>query len=191
MATLRPALAILGLMTLLTGVVYPLAVTAVAQLVFPHQANGSLIRDGERVVGSELIGQGFSDPRYFWGRLSATASVPYDAALSSGSNYGPLNEALVAASKTRVDALRAADAGNATPIPVDLVSASGSGLDPHISPAAARWQVARVAKARGLDAGVVQRLVDEHTQDRQLGVLGEPVVAVLPLNRALDGLAAR
>jgi len=191
MRTLRTAVTMLGFMTVLTGIVYPLAVTGLAQLGFPHRANGSLIRAGDRVVGSELIGQGFSDPKYFWGRLSATASVPYDAALSSGSNYGPLNDALALAAKTRVDALRAADPGNATPIPVDLVSASGSGLDPHVSPAAARWQVARVARARGLEPAAVRRLVDAHTQGRQLGILGEPVVAVLPLNRALDALTAR
>jgi K+-transporting ATPase ATPase C chain len=190
MDVLRPAVSLLALFTLLTGVIYPLAVTGIAQLVFPHQANGSLIVSGEKVVGSELIGQPFSDPKYFWSRLSATGTFPYNASISSGSNYGPMNDALVEAAKGRVDALRAADPGNTAPIPVDLVTASSSGLDPHSSPAAARFQVARVARARGLEPQAVENLVAEHTRGRQLGVLGEPTVAVLPLNLALDALSA-
>jgi K+-transporting ATPase ATPase C chain len=172
-------------------VIYPLVVTAIAQAVFPHQANGSLIRTGDTVVGSELIGQPFADPKYFWSRLSATGTFAFNASISSGSNYGPMNDALVEASKGRVDALRAAHPGNATPIPVDLVTASGSGLDPHISPAAAVFQVGRVARARGLDPKLVEQLVAEHTRGRQLGFLGEPTVAVLPLNLSLDALSAK
>jgi K+-transporting ATPase ATPase C chain len=187
MDQLRPAVSILVLMTLVTGVAYPLVVTGLAQAVFPGQSNGSLIvRDG-KAVGSRLIGQPFDDPRYFWGRLSATAPHAYDAGASTGSNYGPLNPALHAAVKGRIDALREADPGNAAPIPVDLATASGSGLDPHISPAAALYQVRRVAKARGLDEARVRQLVEAHVEGRQLGVLGEPRVNVLPLNLALDG----
>jgi K+-transporting ATPase ATPase C chain len=181
-----------SLLTLITGVLYPLLVTGAAQLLFPHQANGSLVlRDG-RAVGSELIGQSFDDPRYFWGRLSATGAFPYNAfdaetlTGSSGSNYGPLNPALLEAAQARIDALRAADRGNAAPIPVDLVTASGSGLDPHISVAAALYQVPRVARARGLDESTVRTLVDEHTEGRQVAFLGEPRVNVLLLNLALD-----
>jgi K+-transporting ATPase ATPase C chain len=183
---LRPAVLMLAVMTVLTGLVYPLAVTAVAQLLFPSQANGSLIVQGGKPVGSALIGQPFADPKYFWGRLSATAPVPYNAAASSGSNYGPSNEDLVKAVQGRIEALREADPDNARPIPVDLVTASGSGLDPHISPAAARWQVGRVARARGLDPKTIEALVARHTQGRQLGFLGEPTVSVLALNLALD-----
>jgi len=185
---LRPALVLLALLTLLAGVLYPLAMTGLAQVFFPDKANGSLItRDGQ-AVGSTLIGQSFDDPQYFWGRLSATGPVPYNAASSSGSNYGPLNPALTDAAQARIDALHAADPGNTDPIPVDLVTASGSGLDPHISPAAATYQVPRVATARGLDEAAVQKLVDKYTEKRQWGVLGEERVNVLELNLALDAL---
>ena len=190
-AYLRPALMCLVLLTVITGVVYPLVVTAIAQMVFPFQANGSLIVQDGKVVGSALIGQPFDDPKYFWGRLSATAPFPYNAGASSGSNYGPLNPALSAAAKGRIDTLREADPGNAAPVPVDLATASGSGLDPHISPAAAFYQVSRVAKARGVDPAQVRRLVEQHIEGRQLGVLGEPRVNVLRLNLALDGTARR
>jgi K+-transporting ATPase ATPase C chain len=173
-------------LTVLTGALYPFAVTGIARLVFPAQAAGSLIsRDGV-TVGSALIGQPFGDPKYFWGRPSATGPTPYNAAASSGSNQGPLNPALHEAVRARIDALRAADPGNTAPIPVDLVTASGSGLDPHITPAAAEYQVARVARARGLMAERVRALVAAHTAGRQLGVLGEPRVNVLELNLALD-----
>jgi K+-transporting ATPase KdpC subunit len=180
---LKYAIGFVVLLTLLTGVIYPLAVTGVAQLIFRDRANGSLISDNGQVVGSELIGQPFSDPRYFWGRLSAT---DYDAAASSGSNYGPTNPALLAAVQARIDALRAVDPDNQEPIPVDLVTASGSGLDPDISVAAARYQVSRVAHYRGLNRDEVSALVDRFTEDRQFGVLGEPRVNVLKLNLALD-----
>jgi K+-transporting ATPase ATPase C chain len=191
MDILRPALSVFALLSVITGVFYPLVVTGIAQVVFPRQANGSLIRAGDEVVGSELIGQPFSDPKYFWSRLSATGPFPYNAAVSSGSNYGPLNDTLLEGVKGRVDALKAADPANKAPIPVDLVTASGSGLDPHISPAAARWQAGRVARARGLDPKAVEALVARHTQGRQLGMLGEPVVNVLRLNLALDALPSR
>jgi K+-transporting ATPase ATPase C chain len=176
----------LMLLTLLTGVLYPLAVTGLAQLVFPAQANGSLLlRDG-RPVGSALIGQAFDDPKYFWGRPSATGPFPYNAAASSGSNLGPANPDLLKTVAERVATLQKADPGNAAPIPVDLVTASGSGLDPHITPAAALYQATRVARARHLDESVVRRLVNQHTEERQLGLLGEPRVNVLRLNLALD-----
>jgi K+-transporting ATPase ATPase C chain len=185
---LRPALVFFFVLTLVTGVAYPLVVTGVAQSLFPAQAGGSLIiRDG-KLVGSALIGQNFSDPGHFWGRPSATGPMPYNAAASSGSNQGPLNPALVDAVKGRVEALRAADPGNTSPVPVDLVTASASGLDPHISPAAARYQVARVAKARGLPAERVQGLVETQTEKPWLGVLGESQVNVLKLNLALEAL---
>lgn len=191
MSILRPALAILAFLSVVTGVVYPLAVTGVAQLLFPHQASGSLVvRDG-RAVGSELIGQPFADPRWFWGRLSATGPFPYNAAASSGSNYGPTSDSLRTATEGRITALRAIDPGNDAPVPADLATASGSGLDPHCSPEAARHQVPRVARARGLDPVRVQALVDAHTQGRQLGVLGEPRVNVLALNLALDAASAK
>lgn len=192
-AQLRPMFVSFALLTLITGVFYPLFVTGAAQLLFPRQANGSLLlRDG-RAVGSELIGQSFDDPRYFWGRLSATGAFPYNAfnaetlTGSSGSNYGPLNPALIDAAQARIDALRAADPGNTASIPVDLVTASGSGLDPHISVAAALYQAPRVARERGLTEAEVRALVDDYTEGRQFGFLGEPRVNVLLLNLALDG----
>lgn len=192
---LRPALMSLLVLTLITGVVYPLAVTAVAQLFFPRQANGSLIaRDAAKPAGSELIGQSFDEPGYFWGRLSATSPAPYTAfngqklTGSSGSNYGPLNPALIAAAQARIEALRKADPENEAPIPVDLITASASGLDPHISPAAALYQAPRVAAARKLDLAAVRKLIEEHTEGRQFGLLGEPRVNVLELNLALDDL---
>ena len=183
---LRPAIVILLLLTLITGVAYPLAVTGIAQLAFPEQANGSLIERGDKLVGSRLIGQSFSDPRYFWSRPSATTPAPYNAASSSGSNLGPLNPALADAVKARVDALRAADPGNTNPVPVDLVTASASGLDPHVSVAAAEYQAARVAHARKMQESDVRALIARHTEGRQLGLLGEPRVNVLALNLALD-----
>lgn len=188
---LRPALVSLLLLTLLTGIVYPVLMTALAQVAFPQQANGSLIVKGGQVVGSALIGQAFDDPKYFWGRLSATAPLAYNAASSGGSNLGPLNPALLQAVQARINALKQADPTNVQPIPVDLVTASASGLDPDISPAAAAYQLDRVARARGLDPAVVQQLIDQHTQGRDLGVLGEPRVNVLELNLALDALTTR
>jgi K+-transporting ATPase ATPase C chain len=186
MDQLRPAVAVLVLLSAVTGVAYPLLVTGIAQAVFPSQANGSLIvRDGQP-VGSRLIGQPFDDPKYFWGRLSATAPHGYNAGASTGSNYGPLTPAFHTAAQGRIDALRGADPGNPAPVPVDLVTASGSGLDPHVSPAAAFYQVRRVARARGLDEAALRRLVEAHVERRQLGVLGEPRVNVLVLNLALD-----
>jgi K+-transporting ATPase ATPase C chain len=184
---LRPALMTLLLLTILTGVVYPLVVTGIAQVVFPFQANGSLIVKGGKPVGSALIGQPFDDPRYFWGRPSATTPFGYNAGSSSGSNLSPTNPDLIKAVQGRVDALHAADPGNTAPVPVDLVTASASGLDPHISPAAALYQVSRVARERKLDAAKVRELVDQHTEGRFLGMLGEPRVNVLALNLALDG----
>ncbi len=183
----RPALVALLAFTLLTGVAYPLVVTGLAQLLFPAQANGSLIAQNGHIAGSALIGQPFDEPKYFWGRLSATAPYPYNASASSGSNLGPTNPALAAAVQARITALRAADPGNTAPIPVDLVTASASGLDPQISVAAADYQVARVARARGLPVATVQALVARYTEGRDLGVLGEPRVNVLELNLALDG----
>ena len=191
---IRPALMVLLLLTLLTGVIYPLAVTGIAQLIFPRQANGSMLFENGKPVGSELIGQNFDDPGYFWGRLSATGAFPYNAfnaetlTASSGSNYGALSEALIESVRARIDALRAADPSNTAPIPVDLVTSSGSGLDPHISVAAAQYQVNRVARARGLPVGRVLALVEENTQGRQFYFLGEPRVNVLQLNLALDDL---
>ena len=190
-AQLRPALVILVALTLVTGVAYPLLVTGVAQAVFPYQAQGSLITKDGKLVGSALIGQPFDDPKYFWGRPSATSPFPYNAASSSGSNLSPTNPDLIKAVQARVEALRSADPGNTAPVPVDLVTASGSGLDPHISPAAALYQVSRVAKARKLDPESVRQLVVQHTEGRWLGLLGEPHVNVLALNMALDDRTAR
>lgn len=190
----RPALMMLLIFTIITGVIYPLVVTGIAQVVFPKQANGSLIVINGKTYGSELIGQQFDDPKYFWGRLSATGDFPYNAfnadtlTGSSGSNYGPLNPALTEMVQARIDALKAADPDNTLPIPVDLVTASGSGLDPHISVAAASYQVHRVATARGLSYAQVKSMVDQYTLGRQFGILGEPRVNVLELNLALDGL---
>lgn len=187
---IRPVLTIFFVLTLLTGVAYPLVVTGVAQGLFPDQAGGSLIvRDG-KTVGSALIGQSFSDPRNFWGRPSATGPMPYNASASSGSNLGPLNPALTDAVKGRVDALHAADGGSTTPVPVDLVTASASGLDPHISLEAARYQVARVAKARSLPVQKLQALVEQTAERPLWGLLGEARVNVLRLNLALDALRA-
>jgi potassium-transporting ATPase KdpC subunit len=183
---IRNSLLSLLLFTILTGVLYPLAVTGVAQVIFPHQANGSIIMQNGKALGSELIGQQFDDPKYFWGRLSATGPYPYNGASSAGSNLGPNNPDLVKTVQARIDALRAADPGNDAKIPVDLVTASGSGLDPHISPAAAAYQIHRVAKARGLDDVKVRDIVARNTVGRWLGVIGEPVVNVLKLNLALD-----
>lgn len=189
-AQLRPALVSLLILTVITGLAYPLAVTGLAQIFFPDRANGSLILQDNTVIGSSLIGQPFDDPKYFWGRPSATSPFPYNAAASSGSNLGPTNPALVTGALTRIAALKAADPGNPLPVPVDLVTASGSGLDPHISLAAADYQVRRVARIRVLDEATVRELVVQHTQGRQLGALGEPRVNVLRLNLALEDLRA-
>ncbi|HET6464878.1 MAG TPA: potassium-transporting ATPase subunit KdpC [Nitrospiria bacterium] len=185
---IKIALFLLIILTVVTGVLYPLAVTGMAQVIFSHQANGSLIAQNGQPVGSTLIGQPFDDPKYFWGRLSATSPYPYNAASSSGSNLGPTNDALLKSVKDRIDALKAADPENSAPVPVDLVTASGSGLDPHISPAAAEYQVHRVAKVRGLNEAKVRALVTAHTEGRQFGLLGEPRVNVLRLNLALNDL---
>jgi len=188
---IRPAVSLFVLLTVITGVVYPLAVTGVAKVAFPSQAAGSLIvRDG-KPVGSSLIGQNFSDPKYFWGRPSATSPMPYNGSGSSGSNQGPLNPALVDAVKGRVQALKAADPGNVLPVPVDLVTASASGLDPHISVAAAQYQAPRVARVRGVNPDTVTALIARHTEGRLFGVLGEARVNVLELNLELDQAARR
>jgi K+-transporting ATPase ATPase C chain len=182
-----PSLRMLVVLSVLTGIVYPLVMTGIAQVAFPHAANGSLIVVDGRTLGSELIGQPFDDPKYFWSRPSATSPQPYNGASSSGSNQGPTNPALADAVKDRIKALRDADPDNKLPVPVDLVTASGSGLDPDISVAAAQYQLARVARARGLEVEKVQSLVDAHTEGRTFGILGEPRVNVLELNLALDG----
>jgi len=186
----RRAFVLLGLFTLMTGLLYPLAVTGLAQAIFPARANGSLIYGvkGGPALGSALIGQPFSDPKYFWGRPSATTPFPYNAAASTGSNLGPSNPTLAEAVQARIVALRAADPGNDLPVPVDLVTASASGLDPDISLAAALYQASRVARLRGLDIDAVRQLVAHHAEDRQLGIFGEPRVNVLKLNLALDGV---
>lgn len=188
-AHFRPAAILLILFTILTGVVYPLVVTGIAQVAFRDQANGSLITENGKVVGSSLIGQPFDDPKYFWSRPSATGPYPYNAGASSGSNLGPTNQALLDAVKDRVQKLRDADPDKKGEVPVDLVTASASGLDPHISPAAADYQIQRVARARGLDVAVVRKLVTDHSHGRTLGILGEPTINVLLLNRALDAHA--
>ncbi len=188
---IRPAITLFLLLTLMTGIAYPLAVTGVAKLIFPEQAAGSLVSTDGKPVGSALIGQNFADSRYFWGRPSATSPKPYNATASGGSNQGPLNPALSDAVKGRIAALRAADPGSRNPVPADLVTASASGLDPHISPAAADYQVARVAKARGLPAEELAALIEQHTEGRQWGLFGEPRVNVLALNRALDEASVR
>ncbi|HEX3600020.1 MAG TPA: potassium-transporting ATPase subunit KdpC [Lacipirellulaceae bacterium] len=182
---LRQSVLVFAALTLVTGVAYPIAVTVISQVAFPHQANGSLIERDGQLVGSELIGQQFDDPKFFWSRPSATTPA-YNAAASTGSNFGPTNPAQLDAVRGRVESLRKLDANQAGTVPVDLVTASASGLDPHISPAAADYQAARVAKARGLEVQAVHDLVSEHTQGRTLGVLGEPRVNVLELNMALD-----
>lgn len=188
MKLIRPAVTIFALLTVITGVAYPLAVTAIAEVGFEEQAHGSLIVQDGRVVGSRLIGQSFTDPHYFWGRPSATGLMANNGAASGGSNLGPSNPALHDVVKARVAALRAADPGNAAPVPVDLVTASASGLDPHISPAAAAYQAPRIARLRGLSQRQVHALIAAHTEGRQLGVLGEARVNVLTLNLALDAL---
>jgi K+-transporting ATPase ATPase C chain len=185
---LRPAISLFVLLSIVTGVFYPLLVTGVARLAFPAAASGSLIVREGKPIGSELIGQNFTEPKYFWGRPSATAPQPYNAAASSGSNLGPLNPALAAAVKTRIEALRAADPGNPRPVPIDLVTASASGLDPHISPAAADYQAERVARSRQLDPQTVRQLIAQHSEGPDLGVFGEPRVHVLRLNLALDAI---
>jgi K+-transporting ATPase KdpC subunit len=185
---LKPAIVLLVLLSVLLGILYPLAVTGIAQVVFPSQANGSLLLEQGRVVGSQLIGQPFDAPQYFWGRLSATSPFPDNAASSSGSNLGPSNPDLVKEVRGRIDDLKKVDPGNSLPIPVDLVTSSGSGLDPDISVAAALYQVPRVARVRGLMEPVVRSLVQDHVAGRQFGILGEPRVNVLELNLALDAL---
>ena len=190
---LRPALVSLAFFTAVTGVAYPLVVTGIAQVAFAKQANGSLVEKDDKVVGSRLIGRLWDDPKHFWGRPSATVAadgkaLPYNGGASAGSNLGPTNPQLADAVRARIEALHVSDPDNAASIPVDLVTTSGSGLDPDISPAAADWQVRRVARARDLDEARVRRLVAEHTSDRQLGLLGEPRVNVLTLNLALDDL---
>lgn len=184
---IRPAISLFVLLSVLTGLIYPLAVTGLGQALFPWQAKGSLLAMDGRPVGSALIGQNFTDPRHFWGRPSATSPQPYNGAASGGSNQGPLNPALVAAVKARLEALKAADPGNNQPVPVDLVTASGSGLDPEISLAAAHYQAARVARARDLPAEQVSALIERQVARPWLGIVGEPRVNVLRLNLALDG----
>lgn len=185
---IRTSVLLFSVITLLTGIGYPLVVTGLAQALFPRQANGSFIKINEEKTASELVGQPFSEPRYFWGRPSSTMPVAYNGASSTGSNLGPSNPALEDAVRKRIANLRSADPENRLPVPVDLVTASGSGLDPHISPAAALYQVPRVSKARGIDTGKVAELVRTHIQDRQFGIFGEPTVHVLRLNMALDAM---
>ena len=185
---LRPAITLFVIMTVLTGIIYPFAVTGLAQLLFPAQAEGSLVTAGGQPVGSRVIGQSFSDPKYFWSRPSATAPQPYNALASTGSNLGPLNPALTDAVKARVDALKAADPANTLPVPVDLVTASASGLDPDISIAAANYQAARVARVRGFELKEMQALIGAHAKGRLFGLLGDPRINVLELNLALDTL---
>ena len=182
----RPAISLFILLSVITGLAYPFIVTGIAKAAFPEEASGSLIVKDGKAVGSRLIGQNFTDPKYFWGRPSATGPMPYNAAASGGSNQGPLNPALVDAVKGRIEALKAADPGNTRPIPADLVNASASGLDPHISPAAADYQAGRVARLRGIDPAALSALVAQYTEGRQWGIFGEPRVNVLALNLALD-----
>ena len=182
----RPALVLFALLGVLTGLIYPMAVTGAAKALFPSQAAGSLVVQGGTTVGSSLIGQNFSDPKHFWGRPSATAPQPYNAGASGGSNLGPLNPALADAVKARIEALRAADPGNTAPVPVDLVTASASGLDPDISPAAAHYQAGRVARVRGVPIEQINALIEKNTQGALWGLLGESRVNVLALNLALD-----
>jgi potassium-transporting ATPase KdpC subunit len=184
---LRPAFMLLLVMTVITGAIYPAVVTGIAQLLFAHQANGSIVERNGKLLGSELIGQAFTDPKYFWSRPSATSPFADNSASSNASNLGPTNPALTDAVKQRIDALRAADPADAVPVPVDLVTASGSGLDPHISPAAARYQLARVARARGIGEAELAQFVKQATEGRTFGILGEPRVNVLKLNLLLDG----
>ena len=188
---LRPAIIVFLILSIVTGALYPLIVTGIAQAVFPRQANGSLIERDGKLIGSALIGQPFSDAKYFWSRPSATTAFPYDPSSSSGSNLGPMNPALTDAIKARIDALHEADPSQTNPIPIDLVTASGSGLDPHISPAAAAYQVPRIARVRGLSEDRVRDLVLRYTEGRQWTVFGEPRVNVLKLNLALDSLRGR
>jgi K+-transporting ATPase ATPase C chain len=185
-AMLRPVLVLFILLTVLTGAVYPLIVTGIGRTVFPNQVSGSLVMRDGKAVGSSLIGQSFQEPKYFWGRISATAPMPNNATSSGGSNLGPTNPALIDAVRGRIEALKAADPENSAPVPVDLVTASGSGLDPHISPAAALYQAARVARARHMDPAQVRQIVLTHVETPQWGVFGEPRVNVLLLNLALD-----
>lgn len=190
LSTLRPALVLFGALTLVCGVMYPMAVTGIGKAAFADQADGSIVmRDGQ-AVGSSLIGQSFTAPRYFWGRPSATSPMANNAGGSGGSNLGPTNPALAAAVQGRINALKAADPGNATPVPVDLVTTSGSGLDPHVSVAAAMYQLGRVAAARNLTPGKVRQLLEEHTEAQRFGFLGEPRINVLALNLALDAETA-
>lgn len=186
MSLIRPALTLLLVFTVILGLAYPAVITGIARVAFPSQASGSLVHDGDRIVGSSLIGQPFDDARYFWGRPSATAPVPYNAAASTGSNQGPMNPALSDAVRARVSALRSADPSNTAPVPIDLVTASGSGLDPHISPAAAYYQVARIARTRAVSEARVKALVDAAIEPRTFGFIGEPRVNVLLLNLSLD-----
>lgn len=188
---LRPAVSMFLVLTVITGALYPLGVTGIAGLLFPNQVDGSLIRKEGEVVGSRLVGQPFDDPKYFWGRPSATGPFPYNASASSGSNLGPANDVLKKAVADRVAALKSADPENTDPAPVDLVTASGSGLDPHITPASAEYQVGRVAKRRGLEEEVVRGLIARQTEGRQFGVLGEQRVHLLGLNLALDDLTKK
>lgn len=183
---LRSAISVFIALSVITGIAYPLVVTGIAQVVFPHQANGSLIVQGDKTVGSELLGQSFDDPKYFWGRPSATSAFPNDASSSTGSNYGPTNPAQSDAVKGRLEAIHKAQPDDSRNVPVELVTASASGLDPHISPAAAAFQLTRVAKARGVSEEEIRRLVAAHTEGRTLGLLGEPRINVLKLNLALD-----
>ncbi|MBS1228088.1 MAG: transporting ATPase, KdpC subunit [Proteobacteria bacterium] len=186
---LRPALSLFVLLALVTGIVYPLAVTAIAKLAFADTAAGSLIVKDGKAVGSRLIGQNFADPKYFWGRPSATSPQPYNASASGGSNQGPLNPALLDAVKARIEALKTADPENTRPIPSDLVTASASGLDPHISPDAAHYQIERIARARQIAPSKVKAMVERNTEERQWGIFGEARVNVLELNLALDSVS--